>query len=269
MDSKRSGLAIVAIVALGRNAEQEAQFLAQDLGLTAYETGVMLRGPKPVIVLRTEDRNRAIDLASKLRSRGHDAVALDLDQVTWSEEMFRPKTFRLEGEELVAESQGRERRLPFADVFAIVRAVHTTDSSEVTTTSVTTPSFGRAALTGGIKVTKTTQRETSRTESVREPVLYVFRGSEAPWLFVSQFLRYEGLGRSMEVSKTANFEVLVRLLRERMPSVPYDTRLLQARPVATVVNAGAKNLTVSSAHPLDILAHVVASSLNQQARPYR
>jgi hypothetical protein len=41
------------------------------------------------------------------------------------------------------------------------------------------------------------------------------------------------------------------------------------RPATTVTNAGAKNLTMSSVQPLDILAHVIASSLNQQARPYR
>jgi hypothetical protein len=262
-------MVVLAIVSLGRNAEQEAPLLAADLGLTVYETAIMLRGAKPVIVLRTEDLTRAIDIAGRVRGRGHDAVLLDLAQVTWSDAMFRPKTFHFEGDELVGQGGGQERRLPFADVFALVRAVHTTENSETVTTSVTAPSLGRAAMTGGIKVTKTTTRESSRTETMKEPVLYVFRGSEAPWLLASQLLRYEGLGPDLQVSKTANFEVLVRLLRERMPTVPFDTRLLQVRPATTVTNAGAKNLTMSSAQPLDILAHVIASSLNQQARPYR
>jgi hypothetical protein len=260
---------VVALVSLGRNAEQEAPLLAADLGLTVYETAVMLRGAKPVIVLRSEDRNRTSDILSRLRSRGHDAVVLDLAQVTWSEGMFRPKTFRFEGEELVGFNHGVEQRLPLADVFALVRAVHTTESKEVITTTVSTPSLGRAAMTGGLKVTKTTERETSRVETMREPVLYVFRGTDTPWLLASQELRYETLGRDMQVSKAANFEVLIRLLRERMPTVPYATRLLQVRPAATVMNAGSKNLTMSSIHPLDILAHIVSSALNQQARPYR
>lgn len=260
---------IVAIVSLGRNAEEEAPLLAADLGLTVYEVGVMLRGAKPVIILRSEDRDRAMDVLGRVRARGHDAVALDLAQITWSEDMFRPKAFRFEGEKLVGQSQGREQRLPLADVFALVRATHTIERSEVVKTTVTTPSLGRAAMTGGIKVTKTTSRETTRTENVREPVVYVFRGSDAPWLLASQELRYDGLGREMTVSKTANFEVLLRLLRERLPAVPLDTRLLYVRPAARVMNAGAKNLTMSSAHPLDILAHVVASSLNHQVRPYR
>lgn len=260
---------VVALVSLGRNADQEAPLLAADLGLTAYETGVLLRGAKPIIVLRTEDVNRAADITARMRGRGHDAVMLDLAQVTWNEQMFRPKSFRLEGDELIAQSGVEERRLPFADIFALVRAVHTTESSETVTTSITAPSLGRAAMTGGMKVTKTTQRETTRTATEREPVLYVFRGSEAPWLFASQYVRYEGLGRDLEVSKSANFEVLIRLFRERMPAVPYDTRLQQVRPAAMLVNPGAKAVTTSTTHPLDILAHVVASSINQQVRPYR
>ena len=260
---------IVAVVSLGRNADQEAPLLAADLGVTAYECGVLLRGAKPVIVVRTEDANRANDIAARIRGRGHDAVLLDLASVTWNEEMFRPKSFRLEGEELVGQVGGEERRLPFADIFGLVRATHTTESTETVMTRSTAPSLGRAAITGGLKVTKTTESETSRTEQSKEPMVYVFRGTEAPWLLASQYLRYEGLGPNLEVSKTANFEVLIRILRERMPSVPYDTRLLQVRPAATVMNPGSKAITMSSAHPIDILAHVVATALNQQVRPYR
>lgn len=260
---------VVALVSLGRNSDQEAPLLAADLGVTAYECGVLLRGAKPVIILRTDDPNRANDIVTRVRGRGNDVVVLDLADVTWNEQMFRPKSFRFEGEELVGQAASEERRLPFADIFALVRAVHTTESTETVMTRVTSPSFGRAAMTGGIKVTKTTERETSRTEQSKEPVLYVFRGTEAPWLLASQYLRYEGLGPDLEVSKTANFEVLLRVLRERMPMVPFDTRLLQVRPAATVMNPGSKAITMSSAHPIDILAHVVASSLKSQVRPYR
>lgn len=260
---------IVALVALAGNAEQEATRLAADLGLTVYETQVMLRAPLPVIILRTEDRARTLDIVGKVRARGHDVVALDLAQITWTEEMFRPKTFRFEGEDLVGEAHGETRRLPLNDVFALLRAVHMTQSDETITTKVSSPSLGRAAMTGGLMMTKTTSRETTRTQTEREPVLYVFRGTDIPWLLASQALRYDGLGAEMKVSKTENFEVLLRVLRERLPTVPYDTRLLQVRPATTVVNAGAKSITQSSAHALDILAHVVASALNRQTRPYR
>ena len=85
---------IVAIVALGRSVEQEAPFLAADLGLTVYETAMMLRAPAPMIVYRGEDRSRTLDVLAKLRARGHDAVACDAEQVVSSDDMFRPKTFR-------------------------------------------------------------------------------------------------------------------------------------------------------------------------------
>jgi hypothetical protein len=72
-------LDVIAVVGLARSVEEEAPVLATDLGLTAYEVGVMLRAPPPVIVARTEDRNRTLALLAKLRSRGHDAVACDLE----------------------------------------------------------------------------------------------------------------------------------------------------------------------------------------------
>lgn len=261
---------VVAVVALARSVEDEAPLLAADLGLTPYETTVMLRSPPPVIVFRSEERARTLDLLAKLRSRGHDAVACDLETVTWSEDMFRPKAFRFEADGFVGIGNGEERRLPFVDIFALIRATHATRIENTVTNHSRKLSFGRAALTGGLLMTNVRRTEGTHVTSEHEAVLYVFRVDAAPWLLLSSQLRYDGLDKQMKRSKVENFEVLVRTLRELAPSAPFDVRLLAVRaPKNTLVTAGAKHLSVSSSGSIDILAHVVASSLGRSARPYR
>ena len=163
-----SSVEIVAIVALGRSVEEEAPRLAADLGLTTYETAVMLRAPAPVIVLRSEDRARTLDVLGKLRSRGHDAVACELDAVVSSDDMFRPRAFRFDAGDFVGIGHGEERRLPLADVFALIRANHVTRTEDTVVDRQRKISLGRGALTGGLLMTKTTTTESRRVTSERE-----------------------------------------------------------------------------------------------------
>jgi hypothetical protein len=259
----------IAIVALARSVDEEAPRLAADLGVTAYETGVMLRSPGPVIVLRTEDRARAADLLSRLRSRGHDAIHVDLDTVVSSDNMFRPKSFRFDGADLVANGQGEERRLALADVFAFIRANHVTRTEDTVVERNHKISVGRAALTGGLLAKKTTTSETRRVVNEREPVLYLFRSDGAPWFLSSTELRYDGLAEQMKISMMENFEVLLRVLRERAPTAIFDARLVAVRANTTVVAASTTHLATSSSTAMDVLAHIVAVSLSRAARPYR
>jgi hypothetical protein len=261
---------VIAVVGLARSVEEEAPILAADLGLTAYEVGIMLRAPPPVIVARTEDRNRTLFLLGKLRSRGHDAVACDLESITWSEDMFRPRSFRFEGGDFVGVGGGTERRLPVADIFAFLRANHATRIEDTVEQTVRKISLGRTALSGGILSTRKETVETKRVTNEREAVLYLFPVDAKPWLLLSTQLRYDGLGAEMKIAQTENFEVLMRLLRELAPAAMFDNRLLAVRASTNmVVSSGTKHLTASSSGTMDILAHVLASSLSAAARPYR
>jgi hypothetical protein len=260
---------VVAIVTLGRSVEEEAPRLAVDLGLTVYETAIMLRAPMPVIVLRSEDRARTTELLGKLRSRGHAATICELGAVVSSDDMFRPKAFRFDGGDFVGIGHGEERRLPLSSVFALVRANHLTRIEDTVLERNRKPSFGRAALTGGLLATKSTTVETRRVTNEREPVLYMFRSDAPPWFLASTQMRYDGLAQYMRLSKLENFEVLLAALRARAPSAAFDARLLSVRANTTVVAASSKQVSTSSSAALDVLAHIVAVSLGQATRPYR
>ncbi len=257
------------MLSLGRSVEEEAPRLAADLGLTVYETAVMLRAPPPVIVLRSDDRARTVDVLGKLRSRGHDAIACDLDAVVSSDDMFRPKAFRFDRGDLVGTGSGEERRLPLASIFALVRASHSLRVEDTIKKEERKLSMGRIALTGGLLRSKTETREERRVVLEREAVLYVFRVDAAPWLLAASYLRYDGLAAAMRPSKLENFEVLVRTLRELATSAVFDTRLLAVRPATNVVSAGPKHLSASSASTIDTFAHILATSLRKAVQPYR
>jgi hypothetical protein len=263
-------LDIVAIINLARNVEQEAPLLAGDLGLTAYEVGLMLRAPMPVIIMRSDDRARTLDMLSKLRSRGHDATACEAESVVSSMDMFRPRSFRFEGGDLIGIGRGEEHRLPLEDIFALVRAMHSTVVEDTVTNVERRLDFGRAMMSGGLLMTKATTSEAKKISSDREAVLYVFRNDAAPWLLASTELRYDGLGPEMERSQRENFEVLLKVLRRNAPSAAFDARLLAQRPAtSTVVATSSKHFATSSSGTIDLLAHIVAISLGRAARPYR
>jgi hypothetical protein len=262
---------IVALIALGTPVEVEAPLLAADLGATAYETALLLRAPSPVPLLRTDDRARALELLAKLRSRGHQVVACDASAVVSSAAMTHVRSFVLEAEALAVKSaNGQEDRVEWSDAVAFVRAVHRTRSESLEKNTSQKFDLGRAALSGGIMVTKKITTTTKHASEEREPVLYVFRQSGVPLLLQQSRTRYEGLGAVLRPSQIENFATLVRVLRERAPRAAYDERLLAPRPGNDRIRAGANGaVTSSTSDGIDLLAHLVAMAVSRTTTPYR
>lgn len=251
---------VVALVSLGRPAEEEAPSLATDLGITPYEAGLMLRAALPAVVLRTDARERALDLLGKLRGRNHETVAFDASHVAASDAMAALRSFRFDPDAFVnVATNGSETRLPYAGLFAIVRATHATSTTTVEKHTERKLSLGRAALTGGLMPTATTKKETKHTTEEREFVLYLFRNDGPPWIVRASKTHYEGLGPSRSPSTPENFQQLLKRLRETAPHAIFDERLLSIRGT----------IDPSSASKMDLLAHVVALSLSQRQRAYR
>lgn len=263
---------IVALTALRGSVEEEAPRLAADLGTTPYDTALLLRSPAPVPLLRTDDRARALALLARLRERGHEAVACDASAIVSADAMVQLRAFRLEVDALVVTSTSAEpERVAWADVVALVRAMHRTRTEHVEKNAERKFSLGRAAMSGGVLMTKTVTSSTKHTSEEREQVLYVFRRGAAPLLVTQSRARYDGLGPELRPSQIENFGTLVRLLRERAPDAVYDERLLQPRPGLDRVRAGATagSLSASSSDGIDLLAHVIALAGARAAQPYR
>jgi hypothetical protein len=260
---------VVALLALHGPADEEARALAGDLGVTAYEAGQRVRGALPSVVFRDGDVERAKAIARAMHERGNQVVLLDAAQVPPGEHFPRLKTFRLTDEALVAvHPTGAKTALRFADVVALVAAVHRGEETRTEVTRERKFSLVRAALTQGLSVSKTVETASTHAVTQKEPVLYLFHRGGPAWLLTETGCRYDGLGSHVRPTRPENFQVLVRLMRERCTQAPFDDRLVRARHTDGKVTADFTGHTaaVSSAASVHLLAHVVASALLRSPR---
>jgi hypothetical protein len=253
---------VVAIAALATSIDTEATALAPDLGLTAYETRLLLVSGTPAIVRRTAEGTAAIDLAAKLRSRGHGVVVCDDSDVVPSSAMIGMRRPRI-GSTALSLDDRAESVLPFDDVLAFIAARHRhrTETSKAMSERKFSPS--RALISGGLVTTATVKSEAETATDVRQHVLYIFRRSgTTPWILRDAGSDWSGLGRPLAPTSIENFKLAVAILRERAPGAVYDERLLlrKATPerVATSGTAGSRTVKTSSAGGMDLLAHLLA-----------
>jgi hypothetical protein len=268
-------LYIVALTELRTPIEVEAQRLAEDLGTTAYELRIQLTAGMPAVVVTTADKEHAQRILGRILERGNLAVGCDDDYIVDSERMVTMKRFRMDADGLRTEEAPAEF-LPYGDVLAIVRATHRLASSSRTVTKERSFSAGRAILSGGLVVTKSSTREDKKTTDEREHVVYLFRRSgERPWIMRQDEAKYHTLGPSMQPTNALNFPLAVTRLRELAPTATFDTRLVSVKriPERNVTLAVSQvGVTVSSfTYGVDLLAHLLAMHLKQQdtASPYR
>ncbi len=253
---------LVAIASLATSIDAEATALAPDLGLTAYETRLLLLSGTPTIVRRTAEGREAIDLAAKLRSRGHGVVVCDESDVVPSSAMIGMRRPQI-GSTAVSLDDRAESGLPFEDVLAFIAARHRHRTETSTTTSERKFSPSRALISGGLVTTATVKCEAETATEVRQHLLSIFRRSgTTPWILRDTGSDWSGLGRPLAPTSIENFKLAVTILRERAPGAVYDDRLLlrKAIPerVATTGTAGSRTVKTSSAGGMDLLAHVLA-----------
>jgi hypothetical protein len=260
---------VVAITQLAGSVDSEASALASELGLTAYETRLLLAAGTPTLVRRA-DGPTAAALASRLRARGHGVVVCDGSDVTPSSEMIDMRRLRL-GPGGVSLDDRAGDALPFDDVLALLPARHRHHTETSTATIERKFSASRALISGGLVTTTTVKSEAHHATDRSDQVLYVVRRSGAtPWILREHGSHWSGLGRPLAASSIENFRVAVALLRERAPGAVYDDRLLsrKASPERTEAAgaAGARTVKTSSEGGIDLLVHVLALWIARGAR---
>jgi hypothetical protein len=233
-----------------------------------YEVRVKLGGGLPVIVLTTVDEQQARAVLGALRARRHGAILCDDRHVVASDDMVAMRRFAFEDGAIVA---GHER-LPFDDVYAVLRASHKRETESRAEVVEKKTSVRRALMTGGLITAKEVAREERRTAVEREQVLYLFRRTGVPWLLRQHSAYYQGLGFHMGVSQHENFQRTWQLLREQMPHATFDDRLVSIRRVPERARGTlGRTFIRSNADGMDLLAHVLARWIYEtgQAQPYR
>jgi hypothetical protein len=252
---------VVAVADFCRGLEEDLPALGVDMGATAYDARLLVAAGTPAIVRTTPDRALALDLLTRLRARGHGAVACDATAVVAAADMVAIRRPRLEGDAIAIDDRTNDR-LPYDDVLALVPAVHRRRIDAATQTRETKVSMGRALLTGGMSFTKTVKTNTHNATEERDGVLYVFRRSGAlPWILREHGTGWGALGLPLAPSESENYRMALAALRERTPGATFDDRLMKRKAgERSALSGGGGNTTVktSSEGGVDLLAHLLA-----------
>lgn len=241
---------LVAIAELRGGPDGTLKELSAELGTTPYDLRLVLNAGFPAVVLATVDEERARAARAAVARHGHVPVFLDGRSVVASGDMTELVRFKLTKSSVIADERA-PAELPFADIGALVRAMHrgTTTTTEQVKERKLRPVM--AIVTGGLVMSKKTTREVTRTEAHREQVLYLFRRSGAPsWILRERGALYNDLGPNLGPTAFENFQTTIRKLRELAPAAAYDDRLMNARPIPGVADGS---------DATDLLAYLIAT----------
>jgi hypothetical protein len=228
--------------------------LATDIGSTPYELRLLLNAGLPAVVLCTVDELHARSVLAAIARHGHLAVACDRRSVVPSARMVLLRNFAIDRQGLVADRTSTQC-CPGDDIAALLRATHRTSIESVQQVKERKLRPAMALATGGLILSKTTNKQVTSTTVEREQVLYIFRRSGGvPWLLRERLAHYGGLGAAMGPSSFENFATTIARLRELSPHACYDERLVTSRPIRGVADG---------IEATDLYAHLLADYLGR------
>jgi hypothetical protein len=254
---------VVAIQSFDGPVDARASAIAEATGLSAYEAKARAKGPGPRVVVTFGDEAQAQRVALALEARQLAPIVVSTKDMTGADRI-EVRSLRFDPEALQVESRDRRRHVvPMRDVALVLRGTRIARETREETTRGRQIAIGRAVMTGGLVLTKKTERTVTTTSEAREGFLHlVVPGSPDVVLFETA-LQYESLGAAMQASRTANFAYLAAELRARTPGAIWDERLL--------TRAGQVHVLSGMLDPerwADVAIAVLAASLVTRS-PYR
>ena len=229
---------VVAIHSLKNDKEILASTLAAVLGVTIYEalTRLHASGNGPLTVAVLAERERGVQLVERLQSAGFKASVLTAGEIESEGHARIVRRFSLGERELgVTTERGDSLSIPFQNIDLIIRG--TAIVREVTTETVKNRSVspGRAVLSGGMMITKTTRSVREVTAEERQGFVNLYAGDRSILVFREKTLVYDSLGPALRPSRVANFNYLIAELSRRCPDALYDERLLSRSGAAALL----------------------------------
>jgi hypothetical protein len=244
---------VVAIYGIGADREHLATPLSSALGRTVLEARSRLNAPGsgPFVVGVFGEKDRALGLAAQLRNGGFNAAVLEEVEILRENRRENVRKFDLGEGGLRAEpAEGGGRTVAYSVVELILRGTGISSSTTTETTKQRSFSLGRAVLSSGLSVTKTTKTVREVTSQEREGFFILYAGDAPPLEFRENRLLYDSLGPARKQSRAANFAFLVSELRSRCSAAQYDERLLTRAGQAALLGPSLdpeEHLTVATA----------------------
>lgn len=209
---------------------------ANRAGISAYEARTRLSSDPPRIGAVIADRTVAEALSQQLNADGFVAATLPASEIEHDRDRDIIVNLSFGGDAFdVTMRDGRTRSVRYDAISLILQGVRASSVTAVAEKKVTEFSAGRALLTGGLILNKTTTKTTSHTTETRESCLYIFEAGVRPSLAVyERRTNYAFLGAALQPSATANFATVLGEFRRRAPHARFDQRLARAASIGAM-----------------------------------
>ncbi len=247
--------------------------LAAAAGMAPAEARMRL-APEPPALLARLAPDAAEALVKTLQGAGLAVLAIDESEVA-DRVTARTVTFGT-AQVTFTPRAGAPLSMAWEDVAVILRGASSLRTQSEHTEKTTKVALGTALVTGGLKLTKTTEKSVRGSQEETSQVVFVFdrggRGAVLPEIG----LDFSCLGPAMQPSRTANMVTLARLVREQAPAAFYDERLLRLgrRPLpfvlggaVQVVSGATSHSRLNTAQGLDVLAEAMRLGVAQGYLP--
>lgn len=266
---------LVAIVRAPTRLDEAARAVAEAAGVTLAEARMRL-APEPPALLARLEADEASQLVAALRKAGLPALSVDARCPT-DKDRTHARSFAFDDTGVTFTPRFADAvKFLWPDVVAILRGLRASRSEVERSERETRLSVGKALVTGGISMTRTSTKKVRSSEEDLEQVIFVYaRGGRAATLAENE-LDFTCLGAGMQPSSTANMVELARRLRERAKGAFYDERLLRLgrRQLPFLVGGESRSQlpTVTTTHTdtsgsLDTLAEVMRQAVAEALLP--
>ena len=211
---------IVAIHSLNAEKESFAKVLAAALGATVYEALARLRvpGSGPVTVAVFAEQERAIGLLEKLETAGFKASVLTAGEIEVEGCAVIVRRFILGEHDLgVTANNGENTSIPFQKIDLIVRGTAIIRDITIETINKRSLSPGRAVLSGGMMLSKTTKNVREVITEERQGFVNIYATDGSALVLRENALVYDSLGPALRPSRVLNFTYLYRRAAQTLP----------------------------------------------------
>ncbi len=282
---------VLAIYNLKGNQALLARQLAAILHRTVYEAGSRVRAPGggPSVIASFAEPRAAHQTVAALEAGGFDVLLLDDGDLETDERRFVVRRFELGDEGMSLEARpaarsaagaaaaaaatpgvrpepgpatagvpltGTSLAAPYAGIDLALRGVRIVTRQPAVPATTRRFSLARAALSGGLLLTKAVRAARQPVSEEREGFLHLYGQGLPPLVWRETEVDYRSLGGALQPSRHANFAHLVGELRRRCPRATWDERLATRAGQAQLLGAA-----LSPGEHLDVAISVLAGAL--------
>jgi hypothetical protein len=219
-------------LAVGPSSGVDANLLAQAAGIVSknsYDMRVLLSGNMPRLAAHYGSLHEAESAARSLTDLGLAALVCRDSDLRKPLITFHAHTLRFgDGEVLFLDRSGRERAMSSGNLSLILRGTTGIRTETEETRTKTKFSLGATVLTGGIPVWRKVKEKNTdvSVQVVHFARLYDWESADSNVELSQHGMDYSFLGTDKAPSSIANFNTVVRKMREAFPQARFDDRLI-------------------------------------------